>query len=260
MTEIASDMQSETFIASKAQIAHRAGVSYRTVDNLLVGFENIGVVGISRRVASANSGRIKAPNQYTLLAIGNGDASTISNGCASTIGNGLQQTSVADNKEKNLRTNLEDDDEEGARKGDPQRIAAPQEQSSSSSSDASPDQEQARIEELIAIAKSAAKKPTELIAKLQPHFPQVDVREQYRSYLAGCKKKGLKPTASTFVKHWLPRVEPELKPEPRRAPATPVTAAPPPLSPEEQAKQDAECKQAALKLRHFLKNDLRDVA
>jgi hypothetical protein len=72
MTKLASDFGSETFTATKALIAHTAGVSVSTVQRLLKGFEQLGVVKIERR---AIAGAFKAPNTYTLLAIGHHDAS-----------------------------------------------------------------------------------------------------------------------------------------------------------------------------------------
>ncbi len=257
MAEIASDMRAVTFIASKAQIAHRAGVSYKTVDRLLGGLEAIGVIAVSRRDTAACSGRIKAPSEYTLLSIGLSDASS--------IGHGGKHSSTTDNKEKNLRRNLEDDVEEGARKGDPLRVAAAPKQSSSTSADASPDQEQARIKELIAIAESA-KTPEELIAKLQPHFPLNRVAREHELFLSKCEKTGRTATARGFVENWMLHARPELKPARRRAPATPRPSladdyVPPPLSEEDQADADRFNREREERKRSvFRENGLREVA
>jgi hypothetical protein len=77
LTELASDTQSETFTATKALIAHKAALSISTVARLLSGFEQIGVVHIERRFAERNAGAIRAPNTYTLLALGHGDLTTL---------------------------------------------------------------------------------------------------------------------------------------------------------------------------------------
>jgi hypothetical protein len=80
MTELASDNESDTFTATKALIAHKAGLSVSTVQRLLNGFEQLGVVRIERGFAERNSGAIRAPNTYTLLSIGHGDSTTLGHG------------------------------------------------------------------------------------------------------------------------------------------------------------------------------------
>jgi len=91
LCELASDKQSETFTANKALIAHKAGVSVSTAARLLNGLEELGLVKIDRNVAA---GVFKAPNTYTLLAIGHSDLS---------IGNGRKR-SKTDKVEKSRKT------------------------------------------------------------------------------------------------------------------------------------------------------------
>lgn len=95
LTELASDNQCESFTANKALIAHRAGVSVRTADTILNGLRELGVLAIQSQRQAVNAGVIKAANSYTLLAIGNG--------CASTIGNGCKQPSISDKVEESER-------------------------------------------------------------------------------------------------------------------------------------------------------------
>jgi Helix-turn-helix domain len=80
LTELASDNGNETFTATKALIAHKAGLSVSTVQRLLKGLEQLGVVHIEGQFAERNSGAIRAPNTYTLLASGHGDVTTLSHG------------------------------------------------------------------------------------------------------------------------------------------------------------------------------------
>jgi hypothetical protein len=70
LTELASDNGSERFTATKALIAHRAGLSISTTERLLKGFEQKNLVAITRN----RLGAWKQPNTYTLLTIRNGDA------------------------------------------------------------------------------------------------------------------------------------------------------------------------------------------
>jgi len=72
LCELASDEQSETFTASKALIAHKAGVSVKTVERLLNGFEQLNVVHVERGVIN---GHMKAANTYTLLPMRHSDVS-----------------------------------------------------------------------------------------------------------------------------------------------------------------------------------------
>jgi hypothetical protein len=80
LTELASDNGSETFTVTKALIAHKAGLSVSTVQRVLKGFEQLGVVHIEGQFAERNSGAIRAPNTYMLLALGHGDATTLGHG------------------------------------------------------------------------------------------------------------------------------------------------------------------------------------
>ncbi len=70
LTELASDNGGERFTATKALIAHRAGLSISTTERLLKGFEQKNLVAITRN----RIGAWKQPNTYTLLTIRNGDA------------------------------------------------------------------------------------------------------------------------------------------------------------------------------------------
>jgi hypothetical protein len=97
MTQLASDAQSETFTSNIALIGHKAGLSYHTVEKILKGLEELGLIAIRRVSRASNSGLIKAPSTYTLLAIGNG--------CSSTIGNGQKHGSVADKDKQSGTTN-----------------------------------------------------------------------------------------------------------------------------------------------------------
>ncbi len=103
MTEIASDLQAETFIAGIADIARRAGVSYKTVDRLLGGLVALGVIAVRRRATAAGSGRIKAPSEYTLLSIGLSNSSSIRLSDLSSIGHGGKHTSMTDILEESGR-------------------------------------------------------------------------------------------------------------------------------------------------------------
>ena len=71
LAELASDHGSETFTATKALIAHKAGVSVSTVQRLLKGLEQLGVVHIKSGLIN---GALKSANTYTLLAIGHSDS------------------------------------------------------------------------------------------------------------------------------------------------------------------------------------------
>jgi hypothetical protein len=65
LTEIASDRQSDTFDASHAAIAHRAGLSVATVKRVLPIFRDLGLVVIKRN--SVN--RIEQSSTYTLIRV-----------------------------------------------------------------------------------------------------------------------------------------------------------------------------------------------
>lgn len=93
LTELASDEQAETFIATKAKIASRAGLSYRKTADTLKALEAIGVVYIeAQKAAKAHNAQIKAPNRYTLTTIGTA--------CLTTIGTDGKQDSFADMDEE----------------------------------------------------------------------------------------------------------------------------------------------------------------
>src|SRR5882757_5164014 len=77
LTEVASDEQSETFTASKALIAHKAGLSVKTAERILPGLEHLGFLKIDRGLVEATSGSIKSPNTYTLLSMRHGDVTSM---------------------------------------------------------------------------------------------------------------------------------------------------------------------------------------
>src|SRR5436190_17599694 len=61
LTELASDNGSETFTARKALIAHKGGLSYSTVQRLLKGLEQLGLVRIE---PGRINGQLKTANTY----------------------------------------------------------------------------------------------------------------------------------------------------------------------------------------------------
>jgi molybdenum-dependent DNA-binding transcriptional regulator ModE len=65
LTEFASDNGSETFTAPIAQIARRAGVSYRTACAILNRFESLKLIAVKRHVVEGTKER--APSTYTML-------------------------------------------------------------------------------------------------------------------------------------------------------------------------------------------------
>jgi hypothetical protein len=67
LTELASDYQSERFTVNKALIAHKAGLSVKTVERLLHGLEEANFIRVQRELKPATGGAIKSPNTYTLL-------------------------------------------------------------------------------------------------------------------------------------------------------------------------------------------------
>ena len=71
LCQLASDEQSDTFTSRKALIAHKSGVSIKTVERILSDFEKLRVIKVHRNCAA---GAFKAPSTYTLLTIRHGDA------------------------------------------------------------------------------------------------------------------------------------------------------------------------------------------
>ncbi|HWX16594.1 MAG TPA: helix-turn-helix domain-containing protein [Chthoniobacterales bacterium] len=63
LSEIASDRQSETFDATQADIAHRAGLSVATVKRILPNFQKLGLIRVKRN--SING--IETRSTYTLI-------------------------------------------------------------------------------------------------------------------------------------------------------------------------------------------------
>ena len=72
MTQLASDNESDTFTATKALIAHKVGLSVSTVQRLLKGLAQLGVIHVE---PGRINGLLKTANTYTLLPIGHGDSS-----------------------------------------------------------------------------------------------------------------------------------------------------------------------------------------
>ena len=93
---IASNEQSESFTVKKSLIAFRAGLSIRSADTILDRLEALELIQVERREVAGT--KLKAPNTYTLLPIGNGCAS-MGNGCGS-MRNGRLQPSVAEKVEE----------------------------------------------------------------------------------------------------------------------------------------------------------------
>jgi hypothetical protein len=97
LTEIASDEASETFDKTVGYIAVKAGVSTRTVTTISPGLQDIRLVSIRENTIPGS--KLKGPNTYTLLPIGNN--------CAS-IRNGRKQPALPriEEKEKNPKKNI----------------------------------------------------------------------------------------------------------------------------------------------------------
>jgi hypothetical protein len=74
LCELASDAAAATFTETEALIAHKAGVSVKTVERVLPGLVELGVLRIETATVS-NQVHLKAPSRYTLLSIRLGDAS-----------------------------------------------------------------------------------------------------------------------------------------------------------------------------------------
>jgi hypothetical protein len=65
LSEFASDNGTETFTESIAQIARRAGVSYRTTTSFMKRFESLKLIAIVRQTFPGT--KLQAPNSYTML-------------------------------------------------------------------------------------------------------------------------------------------------------------------------------------------------
>lgn len=84
LTEAASDKQSDEFKTTVPWLAHRAGLSPRTVSARLADLKGIGVIAVE-------TPKLKAPSNYKLLPFSK-DCPTSSNGCRS-IGNSFPTSS-----------------------------------------------------------------------------------------------------------------------------------------------------------------------
>ncbi len=234
LSEVASDEQSETFKVNKALIASKAGVSVKTAERILRGLEELRLVLITRSTAAAGYGAIKSANTYTLIAMRQQVVTTQRHRAVTTMRQEGKHTSKTDKAEEAGRIEEESKKNVGdvAHTPDPQLAIASLE-----------------------IAKTAAT-DLEFVSKLQELFPKNRTPHEYSRFLSFCRDKLRTATREGFV-DWMLRARPELKR--LRKPEATITAAPPPLSPEEQAKQDVECKQRASMLREFRENGLRDV-
>ncbi len=103
LTKLASDHhQSKRFQVAKSRIAEAAGVSIRTVTDVLAVLESIKVVKIERQKISGSAA--DAPSFYTILPVGNG-CMGVGNGCT-PVGNHRFRPALPDLKKeskKNLR-------------------------------------------------------------------------------------------------------------------------------------------------------------
>jgi hypothetical protein len=100
LTENASDHQSETFDSRIRDIAARAGVSYRTANDVLHRFETLGIIAI-RRNAIGNT-KQRAPSTYTLLALGNGCPTLGNSAVRALLPKEIEES--PEELEKNMRT------------------------------------------------------------------------------------------------------------------------------------------------------------
>ena len=113
LCELASDAQCETFTVERALIAFRAGVALRTLDKVIEILQALQLISVTRQNAERNAGSIKAPNTYTLLAMGKECASppfsetAMRNGCASTMRN-ERGTSVAHKSKEGWKNQKKD--------------------------------------------------------------------------------------------------------------------------------------------------------
>jgi len=103
LTELASDHGVETFTETKALIAHKAMVSVKTVERILKGFEELGIVKVERAFASSNSGTIQAPNTYTLVALRLDDVATLRLGGTHSKSEKVEQRKESKEREARMR-------------------------------------------------------------------------------------------------------------------------------------------------------------
>jgi hypothetical protein len=90
LTEIASDMQAETFQTTHAYIQGKSGVSVSTIKKHLAIFVELGLVHVSTPI-------VRAPSTYTLLSLANHER-TSANGCP-TLANATQSRPLATSEE-----------------------------------------------------------------------------------------------------------------------------------------------------------------
>ncbi len=106
--ELASNEAAETFQVKVATVARFAGVSVRTVSDVLPELELIQVLAIDRKTIPGS--KMDAPSVYTLLSVGNSFA-PLGNNCI-PLCNGPEQTSVAENLKNSEKNNTEEQGEE----------------------------------------------------------------------------------------------------------------------------------------------------
>ncbi len=99
LTELASDAQSDTFTVNKALVGFKAGTSVKTVERVLNGLEELGLVKVDRGFVGTGSGTIRAANTYTLLPIRHDDATSLRHG-----GKPTSKSDRVEESKKNLRT------------------------------------------------------------------------------------------------------------------------------------------------------------
>ncbi len=190
MTELASDAASDTFTASKALIAHKAGVSYKTVERILHGLEVLALIKIDR---NETAGVFNAPNTYTLLPIRHSGASMRHDG---------KHASKSDKVEESGKIFKKSFQKDRARARLARRPAAPAPCVSAT----------ADFSELVRIVEQCIKDRDRdrLITTLQSRFPDTDVAHGLDNYLKPVEH-GKRPTPRGFIGKLL-GVEPTLKP------------------------------------------------
>jgi hypothetical protein len=196
MTELASDHQSDTFTVSKALIAHKAGVSVKTVERLLNGFEQLALIRIDRNVVTASAGAIKSANTYTLLPVRHSDVTPMRHG--------RQTVSKSDKVEESGKI-FEKNNEKRAHLRSRGAPAAPVARGDSAGADFS-------ISNLVRIVKRHRDDDSadQLCAELQPYFPDTDVGRVLSAYKQWLDEHGKQATARGVIS-WLLGTEPTLK-------------------------------------------------
>src|SRR5438552_1687115 len=129
LTEIASDEQSDTFTWPIADIARRAGVSYRTGASMLSRFGEVKIIRVKPNMLPGT--RLQAPSTYTLC----NHCLSLGNHCLS-VGNGRNQRSLPRVRKNKEESQNNDDNPAPAREAATSAAAATTTTSSSSISEA----------------------------------------------------------------------------------------------------------------------------